>query len=121
MSLCTAWRSGRRFEMRSPTPAGLRSPAFLKRDANGASHLLQLCSRASGDINFLHRELAGVGAFEANDMAQERALSRAASAQQDHGFAVLDIEVESIQHAPPIVLDYQVPNGDERHQATPVK
>src|SRR5262249_17966198 len=93
----------------------------LKCNPDGTAYVLQLGLRAPSNIDPLHLDTARFGTLQPDDLAQQGALSGAAAAQQDHGFSVLDIEVQSIEHAASVIFHYQIAHRNDGHQSFTVK
>jgi hypothetical protein len=49
-------------------------------------------------------------------------LPAATSAQQDHRFPLLDVEIQPIQYSATVILNHKIANGNDGwHQCFPVK
>jgi hypothetical protein len=54
--------------------------------------------------------LAGLRPCETDNLAQQGAFAGPASSEQDHGFSPLDVQADSVQHAPVVVTNDYVAN-----------
>ena len=71
----------------------------LKSHTDGMPNLPKFRRRVFGDVNALDDYTARLRTLQAENLAQERGLPRTAAAQQNHGFAGRNIEIETVQNS----------------------
>jgi hypothetical protein len=66
-------------------------------------------------------DAARLRSLQPDDLAQQRAFSGTASTEQHHGFPVLDVEIQPIQHTAAVVIHHKIADGNDGHQLFTVK
>jgi hypothetical protein len=61
-------------------------------------------------IDAIKNNPAGLGPLQPDNLPQKRALPGSAASQQDHRLSANNVEVDSVEHAPPAKTHHHVPN-----------
>ncbi len=88
--------------------------AALKRKAHLFAQLRDLARRGFPHVGAFDEDFSGVRFLKAHDGPEQSAFAGSGSAQYDHGLAVIDIEIETVQDFTLAVAHAQLAGGDDR-------
>src|SRR5271165_1138373 len=93
---------------------GAEQCATLKGHAQALANLIALGIGTGDEILAANPHFAGTGHFQANERSKQGALAGARTAEDDHGFAALHIEVNAVEDLAATVGDAEIAQRDHR-------